>query len=342
MTERLFQQYRAGIRRMLALLGKEHPHTSEALVLQHRLLQNLTDTETAGASSALETGRARILESCNRFCLAFLEESFYILCGLPDAARTDSGIVPGEVQKRPEVDVYFDEINAMLQKEEIHTQRAKTETQNLAREKTLALLKTLDGVQKGHVVQFLYEAGLITEGPGVLFLSGADLQEVNLEGALLIEAHLAGTDMRAAHLDATHLEWARLGETRLEGASLRRTFLVAAHLAQAQLQDAHLEEARLLGANLSGANLSAAHLENAQMQWASLLTANLQGANLRGACLIGVELLSANLSRADLCDADLEYAHLSWARLRGAKYNAQTRWPSDFDPVAAGALKVED
>jgi len=327
---------------MLALLGKEHAHISEALVLQHRLLQNLTDTETTGASSSLETSRARIIESCNRFCLTMLDQSFYTLCGLPVSARAETGIKVGELKERPMVDVYCEEINALLEKEEIRTQRAKTEGQNVAREKTLAVLETLDGVQKGHVVQFLYEAGLISEGPGVLFLSGANLQEVNLEGALLIEAHLAGTDMRAAHLDAAHLEWARLGETRLEAASLQRAFLVAAHLAQAQLQGAHLEEARLLGANLSGANLFNAHLENAQMQWASLLTANLQGAHLRGACLVGADLLSANLSGADLSDADLEYAHLSWARLRGTKYNDRTRWPSDFDLVAAGAVKVAD
>ncbi len=341
MTERLFQQYRGGIRRLLALLGKEHPRTQEALILQHRLLQNLTDTERLGATSALETSRARILESCNRFCLAALDKSFYALCGLPGSARIGTGVLSGDSKKRPAVDIYCDEINKMLQEEAIHTQRATTEAQNVAREKTLELLKTLDGVQKGHVVQFLYEAGLITEGPGVLFLSGADLQAVNLEGALLIEAHLAGTDMRVAHLDAAHLEWARMGETRLEEASLQRAFLVAAHLAQAQLQGAHLEEARLLGANLSGANLTGAYLDNTQMQWASMLTANLQGASLRGARLIGVDLLSANLSGADLSDADLEDAHLSWARLRGAKYNDRTRWPEDFDHIAAGVVKIE-
>jgi uncharacterized protein YjbI with pentapeptide repeats len=38
---------------------------------------------------------------------------------------------------------------------------------------------------------------------------------------------------------------------------------------------------------------------------------------------------------------DLAKASLSGADLSGAKYNNDTQWPDGFDPVAAGAEKVD-
>lgn len=340
MTDETFRHYRAGIRRLTNLLGKDHPRLGEALILQHRLLENLADTEEHGSKAELEMGRAHILESCNRLCHALLDESFYALCGLPATTRQEMGVA-SESEARPALDAYYEAMNTLLQDESLRAPIASTKVRRGARKGTLSILKALDGVQKGHVVQFLYEAGLITEGPGVLFLSGADLTGAHLQGTFLIEAHLAGADLRGAHLDAAHLEWVRLGEARMAGASLQHAFLVAAHLARAQLQDAHLEHARLLGANLSGANLSGTRMDHAQMQWASFVTANFQGASLVNAQLMGADLVSANLADVDVSGANLEAALLRGARLRGAKYNAQTRWPSGFDPIGAKAIKID-
>ncbi len=342
MTDEVFRHYRAGIRRLTRLLGEDHPRLGESLILQHRLLENLSDTEKHGSQAELEMNRARILESCNRLCHALLDESFYTLCGLSAPARQDVGVTALASEPRPALDAYYDVINVLLQDESLRAPIASTAARRRAHEETLVILEKLDGVQKGHVVQFLYEAGLITEGPGVLFLSEADLTDAHLQGAFLIEAHLAGADLRNAHLDAAHLEWARLGEARLESASLPRAFLVAAHLARAQLQEARLDHARLLGANLSGANLTGARMDHAQMQWAGFVTTNLQGASLVNAQLMGADLVSANLAGADFSGAHLEAAHLRGARLRGAKYDAQTRWPVGFDPIGARAIKIDE
>jgi uncharacterized protein YjbI with pentapeptide repeats len=340
MMDETFRHYRAGIRRLTKLLSKDHPRLGEALVLQHRLLENLADAEEHGPKAELEMSRARILESCNRLCHTLLDESFYALCGLPAAARREMGVV-SESEARPALDAYYEAMNTLLQDESLQAPIASTEARQRARKGTLAILKTLDGIQKGHVVQFLYEAGLITEGPGVLFLSGADLTGAHLQGTFLIEAHLAGADLRHAHLDTAHLEWARLGEARMAGASLKHAFLVAAHLARAQLQEAHLDHARLLGANLSGANLTGARMDHAQMQWASFVTASFQGASLVNAQLMGADLVSANLADVDVSGANLEAVLLRGARLRGAKYDAQTRWPTGFDPIGAKAIKID-
>jgi uncharacterized protein YjbI with pentapeptide repeats len=57
---------------------------------------------------------------------------------------------------------------------------------------------------------------------------------------------------------------------------------------------------------------------------------DLSNANLIGANLQGAKLLLANLSGANLMGA----------HLGGATYTDATIWPTGFDPMAAGAIKV--
>ncbi len=74
--------------------------------------------------------------------------------------------------------------------------------------------------------------------------------------------------------------------------------------------------------NLSDTDLRRADLSDAELQGARLLGARLQGANLRAAPLL----------RANLSDA----------RLYGARSNAKTVWPEEFDWKAAGVELVEE
>jgi uncharacterized protein YjbI with pentapeptide repeats len=62
---------------------------------------------------------------------------------------------------------------------------------------------------------------------------------------------------------------------------------------------------------------------------------------LRDANLIGVDLGLSDLSNVDLRGADLLNADLETSDLKGARYDEQTRWPSGFDPVKAGAVLVK-
>ncbi len=52
----------------------------------------------------------------------------------------------------------------------------------------------------------------------------------------------------------------------------------------------------------------------------------------------GADLRGIDLPKANLRGANLNAANLHRAELRGAKYNANTKWPAGFDPVAAGAV----
>ena len=74
--------------------------------------------------------------------------------------------------------------------------------------------------------------------------------------------------------------------------------------------------------NLSDTDLRRADLSNVDLQRSRLLGTRLQGANLR----------AARLQRADL----------SHAQLQGARSNAKTVWPDEFDWMAAGVELQED
>ncbi len=138
-------------------------------------------------------------------------------------------------------------------------------------------------------------------------LGGADLREANLTGANLSfvdldGANLHGADLSNANLKRAGLEHANLSETNLSGANL---------------ETAWLQHANLRKANLSGANLVTAYLDKAK----------LDGVILRGATLTQVSLRDTDLRNTDLRDVNMYYVY----------YNNSTKWPSGFDPVAAGA-----
>ncbi len=119
-------------------------------------------------------------------------------------------------------------------------------------------------------------------------------------------------------------------------AGLTHADLREANLSTAVMHTANLREENLAGANLAGANLSNAMLSDANLANANLREANLTGANLRFANLSGANLRGANLSKVKTGGVTAAQSGL-WSR---ALYDARTIWPVDFDPVAAGALKV--
>ena len=79
-----------------------------------------------------------------------------------------------------------------------------------------------------------------------------------------------------------------LSGANLQNADLDEANLQGANLQNANLQNADLEEANLQGANLQGANLIRADLEKANLQSANLQQASLQRADIEGANQVGM------------------------------------------------------
>lgn len=187
----------------------------------------------------------------------------------------------------------------------------------------------LDAKRKGQVLQFLYDAQLITnESPKFdtvgFDLNGANLERkrlgspdgksvINLSGASLYNANLKNAQLEKAHMEGTHLPYAHLEGAVLKGAKLGRANLRNASLNGANLQGADLDHADLTLADLTDADLSnPGGNENFQ-------DIKLNRAILKGAKLTGTKLGDADLNGADLTDADLTDAKMiKTADMQGA------------------------
>ena len=130
---------------------------------------------------------------------------------------------------------YFDQMGQLLLDKDQPLQRSEegSAVRTLARARTLAVLRGLDGNRRGTVVQFLYESRLIDKDSCV----------VDLTGAVLARALLTEFDLKGANLRGTHL---------------------AGYADPAKLSGADLSNAKLFGANLWNAYVSEKQLDSAE------------------------------------------------------------------------------
>ncbi|MEG4216139.1 pentapeptide repeat-containing protein [Microcoleus sp. Pol14C6] len=176
--------------------------------------------------------------------------------------------------------------------------------------------------------------------------TGVNLAGVNLSGKSLVEVNLSSANLRGAELSQANLSVANLSEANLCDANLNKANLSSAQLGKTQFINANLSEVNLLHANLSEANLSGVNLSDVNLSpgtnfsRANLSKANLTGLNLRQTQWMNADLSNANLSNTNLFVANLEGANLEGAKLEQALCNAQTIFPTGFDPVKAGAYLI--
>ncbi len=245
---------------------------------------------------------------------------------------------------------YLDRMTELLLDKGLRRSEPGAEIRDIARARTLTVLREVDGPYKGILLRFLYEANLIKRQK-IIDLSGADLRGAHLKEIDLREADLSGADLSGADLGGANLQGANLQGAVLIVADLSRADLGMANLSQTNLAEAvltvtNLNEANLScadlhGANLEGAELMGVNLGQANLREVILIVANLIEANLSDAILSGANLAGADLIEANLAGADLSRANLSGVNLRGARYTSQTKWPQRFVPSAAGAVLVD-
>lgn len=133
-------------------------------------------------------------------------------------------------------------------------------------------------------------------------------------------------------------------------ASLRAGFIDTKELSGLQMEGADLTEASLSYRNMRGANFAGANLTRVRMQGCDLRAATFAGATLDRTVFYDADLRGADISGAVVTKADFERARLEGADMRcqfsenlriPAVFDDQTRWPEGFDPVAAGAIKID-
>ena len=192
--------------------------------------------------------------------------------------------IAADRQRESVLQSYFDQIAELLLKEKLRTTKRK-DVRDLARTRTLSVLRELDENRKGLLFRFLKEANLIEKEKNIVWLSEADLSNANLG-------------------NTNDFVVLKSGSINLDGANLRG----------ANLSHAIWSESTFRFANLKSANLSHALLNDV-----ILSNANLSDANLNCAYLCDAILHDANLIGADLSGADLSYAKVSEKQLASAK-----------------------
>ncbi len=133
---------------------------------------------------------------------------------------------------------------------------------DIARARTLTVLRQLDGQRKGLLLRFLYELDLGSElirrqvGP-----EGKEDERVAVaapRGANLAGTELKGTDLRSARLVGTSLVAAGLECAQLVGASLKGADLRGTNLTGAEPTRAYLASVDLAGARVTDGQLAQA------------------------------------------------------------------------------------
>lgn len=163
------------------------------------------------------------------------------------SARNEANIKQWEILSN-----YFDKTQKLLTRENIGGFESGTDEsiKNLLKANSFAALRNLDKDNKGYLIRFLAENGLIKANNSAISLSGANLQTIDLHDAWLPDINLEGVYMLKGNLSHTNLK-----RSTLHGAKLRDVDLTGADLTGADLTSTDLTGADLTSTDLTGANL---------------------------------------------------------------------------------------
>ena len=203
--------------------------------------------------------------------------------------------IASDLSQQDALQQYFDTMTDLLLNQKLRESNSGDAVAEVARVRTLAVLRQLNGKRKALLIRFLYDADLIgSKCTGCVPKAGADPIE-----AVEAVIRLRGADLRNVDLVQAYLRGANFRfDVDLRDADLR-----GANLAEVELTDADLRGANLTLLPLDNNTSLVTNLSGAVLSGADLRGANLQGANLKGADLFAAELNGSNLSGANWQDA---------------------------------------
>jgi uncharacterized protein YjbI with pentapeptide repeats len=197
-------------------------------------------------------------------------------------------------QQESALQAYLDRISDLLLDKDLQNEKVR----NVARIRTLTVLRVLDARRSGLIMQFLHEANLINKKNAVVDLKDSDFSGLDLSNVNFYQADLRRADFSHANLSGADLSDANLHGAFLNDAILTFTFFNNANLSNAILSRANMHHAILTGANLKQASLNESDLRNGALSTAKLTDASLNGANLANA-----DLMEATVSAEQLATA---------------------------------------
>jgi uncharacterized protein YjbI with pentapeptide repeats len=152
-----------------------------------------------------------------------------------DRAELERGIAKDR-QEEASLQAYLNQMSELLLKEKLRTTELG-EVRDVARTRTISVMRGLDNKRNDLVIQFLREAKLVVDENSIL--NNADMEGMNLQGL---------------NLNGLFLQKANLENANMEGANLTGANLTGAYLGMANLKHADLENANLSGAVLKNTN----------------------------------------------------------------------------------------
>jgi uncharacterized protein YjbI with pentapeptide repeats len=183
-------------------------------------------------------------------------------------------------QQEAALQAYLDRMSELLVKENLQTTRTKT-VRNVARTRTLTILRALDGRRKGELIKFLYEAGLINRDKPIINLVEADLREADLSNTNLRGAYLFGANLEGLNVIILSVEFTGQTTTLIDKKGTRYK---------------QIEDVKFLGTNMKNAVLRGANLQGADLSDSDLSYADLRGADLRKAHIRRAEFEKSNIN----------------------------------------------
>ena len=138
--------------------------------------------------------------------------------------QTDTQIATDQ-QQEAALQAYLGQMSDLLLIDNLRKSRPGDEVRQVARARTLTVLRRLDSARKGYLLLFIYEANLINKNVVIVQLSDADLRNaamrfVNLSDADLSGANLSGANLSGANLSGADFYHANLSSANLSGAIL--------------------------------------------------------------------------------------------------------------------------
>lgn len=161
--------------------------------------------------------------------------------------RSDAARALAEERTQVEtLSAYLECMQELITGQHLPSSAANGPGKAMARARTFAALRILNGTRKGILLRFLHEAGVLNGAAPHMELGLADLTDVDLVGAELQNVNLEGANLRGGDLNGANLRGARLQGCLLNDADLGFADLTDATVDGAQLATCReLLEARL-------------------------------------------------------------------------------------------------
>ncbi|CAF1518023.1 unnamed protein product [Didymodactylos carnosus] len=198
----------------------------------------------------------------------------------------------------------------------------KNDTNNIIatviRANTLIVLRRLDPKRKRLIIQFLYEAKLITKDNNPVDLSDAELNNVDftnsifnsikLTGVYLINSTFVNTQLTNSDLSSSYLKQANFQYAKITDCNFNYT-----HLQQAQFSQSNIAYGSFYQSNLTLANFSSCEIFNS-----TFISADLNSSIF----------LSCGIDKVDFSSAQLLYTRALMSNIRSIKIDGSTLFQS--------------